>query len=88
MVSDTDTPAFNPMLSPYYLKGVIPWENCFPFGRSFYTEYDITCHFHASVELLDHVNHQVALANGERLSYDRCLVATGASPVIPPYPDE
>jgi len=86
MVSDTDTPAFNPMLSPYYLKGVIPWDNCFPFGRSFYTEYDITCHFHASVELLDHVNHQVALANGERLSYDRCLVATGASPVIPPIP--
>ena len=34
MVSDTDMPAFNPMLSPYYLKGVIPWEGCFPFGHS------------------------------------------------------
>jgi NADPH-dependent 2,4-dienoyl-CoA reductase/sulfur reductase-like enzyme len=86
MVSDTDTPAFNPMLSPYYLKGVIPWENCFPFGRGFYTEYDITCHFEAPVELLDPINQEIKLTNGKKLSYDRCLVATGASPIIPPAP--
>jgi NADPH-dependent 2,4-dienoyl-CoA reductase/sulfur reductase-like enzyme len=84
VVSDTNIPAFNPMLSPYYLKGVISWEDCFPFGRSFYAEYDITCHFDVTVESLDPINQEIKLAKGTRLPYDRCLVATGASPVIPP----
>lgn len=86
MVSDTDKPPFNPMLSPYYLKGIIPWEACFPFGHSFYTQYDITCHFDNPVESLDPVNQEIGLSKGTKLPYDRCLVATGASPVIPPVP--
>ncbi len=79
-------PAFNPMLSPYYLKGNIPWERCFPFGQGFYRDYDITCHFDVPAESLDAVNQEVTLANGRTLPYDRCLIATGASPVIPPVP--
>jgi NADPH-dependent 2,4-dienoyl-CoA reductase/sulfur reductase-like enzyme len=86
IVSDVDTPAFNPMLSPYYLKGIIPWEGCFPFGRRFYDEHDIIFHFNAPVESLDIINQQVALTNGKQFFYDRCLIATGASPVIPPVP--
>jgi len=86
MISDMDTPAFNPMLSPYYLKGIIPWESCFPFGRDFYARHDITCHFNAAVESLDTIDQTIELTNGKRLSYDRCLIATGASPVIPPVP--
>ena len=45
--------AFNPMLSPYYLKGDIPWDRCFPFGPDFYRDHDITCPFAAPVESLD-----------------------------------
>ena len=86
IVSDANTPAFNPMLSPYYLKGVIPWEGCFPFGKQFYTKHDITCHFGAPAEFLDTTNQKVTLANGKQLSYDRCLIATGASAVIPAVP--
>jgi NADPH-dependent 2,4-dienoyl-CoA reductase/sulfur reductase-like enzyme len=86
LLSDTDTSAFNPMLSPYYLKRAIPWENCFPFGESFYARYDVTCHFNAPVERLDATNHRITFAKGRQLSYDQCLIATGASPVIPPVP--
>jgi NADPH-dependent 2,4-dienoyl-CoA reductase/sulfur reductase-like enzyme len=86
MVSDTDLPAFNPMLSPYYLKGLISWEDCFPFGRSFYSEYDITRHFDVITESLDPINQEIRLTGGTKLRYDRCLVATGASPVIPSIP--
>ena len=84
MVSDTDMPAFNPMLSPYYLKGLIPWEGCFPFGSTFYAEHNIACHFNTPVESLDPIRQKVTLSSGESLPYDRCLVATGARPVIPP----
>ncbi len=86
LVSDVDAPAFNPMLAPYFLKGVIPWEHCFPYGAGVYRAHDITCHFGAPVESLDGVNHEVTLADGQKVAYDRCLIATGASPVIPPVP--
>lgn len=86
LVSDANGPAFNPMLAPYYLKGIIPWGQCFPFGKDLYSRYALTCHFNARIELLDVMNKQVLLADGKRLHYDRCLVATGAGPVVPPVP--
>ena len=86
LVSDTDAAAFNPMLSPYYFKGKIPWERCFPFGMGFYRDHDITCHFGVPVASLDAINQRVALADGRTLPYDRCLIATGAAPVVPPVP--
>lgn len=86
IISDVNAPAFNPMLSPYYLKGDITWDRCFPYGNNFYREYDITCHFAARVVSLDAVNQQVVTIGGKTFSYDRCLIATGAGPVIPPIP--
>lgn len=85
-VSDSPGPAFNPMLAPYYLKGMIPWRNCFPYGGDFYQRYDVIRHFGSPVETLDTRNKSVLLKNGKILSYDRCLIATGASPLIPPVP--
>ncbi len=86
LVSDTDGPAFNPMLAPYYLKGKLSWKQCFPFGPDFYRRYDVTCHFGSGVEHLDALNQSVQMKNGNTLAYDKCLIATGASPVIPPVP--
>ena len=86
LVSDVEGPAFNPMLAPYFLKGALPWERCFPFGPGFYGAHEITPHFGAAVECLDTENREATLATGERLSYDRCLVATGAGPIVPPVP--
>jgi NADPH-dependent 2,4-dienoyl-CoA reductase/sulfur reductase-like enzyme len=85
-ISDSDGPAFNPMLAPYYLKGKIPWDDCFPYGSSFYQKHDVICHFGSSIASLDAINKEVSLENGKQLSYEKCLVATGASPVIPPVP--
>lgn len=85
-VSDTLGPSFNPMLSPYFLKGVIPWDNCYPFGSDFYERYDVHCHFGSKVQSLDAGNRRVCLENGTSLIYDQCLVATGADSVLPPIP--
>ena len=86
LASDVEGPAFIPMLAPYFLKGALPWERCFPFGPGFYDAHGITCHFGAAAECLDALNREVTLATGERLSYDRCLVATGAGSTVPPVP--
>ena len=86
LVSDTAGPAFNPMLSPYFLAGKIAFKDCFPFGQAFYERHRVTCHFGSPVATLDAVNKEVFLESGKRLSYDRCLVATGARPTLPPIP--
>ena len=86
LVSDTDSPAFNPMLAPYYLKGVLSWKQCFPFGPDFYRTHHVTGHFGSRVEHLDTGNKSVLLGNKKRLTYDQCLIATGASAVLPPVP--
>jgi NADPH-dependent 2,4-dienoyl-CoA reductase/sulfur reductase-like enzyme len=86
MISDVDQAAFNPMLGPYYLKGKTSWENCFPFGKDFYHRYDITCIFGSPVEALDAENRLIRCGDGRSISYDQCLIATGADPSFPPVP--
>lgn len=86
MVSDADTPVFNPMLSPYYLKGTIQWDRCFSFDQTVYVANNITCHFGSPIESLDPLRQEIAFAEGTKLVYDKCLVATGASAVLPPIP--
>jgi NADPH-dependent 2,4-dienoyl-CoA reductase/sulfur reductase-like enzyme len=86
MISDRNEAAFNPMLGPYYLKGRIGWEACFPFGLDFYKRYDIQCHFGSPVIALDAVNRTVRCGDGTTFRYRRCLTATGAAPSIPPIP--
>jgi NADPH-dependent 2,4-dienoyl-CoA reductase/sulfur reductase-like enzyme len=86
MISDSSGSAFNPMLAPYYLKNIIPWEKCFPFGIDFYRQYRVNCHFGSPVVLVDTANRIILLKNSKRLYYDKCLIATGASPIMPPVP--
>jgi NADPH-dependent 2,4-dienoyl-CoA reductase/sulfur reductase-like enzyme len=86
MISDCNEAAFNPMLGPYYVKGRIGWEACFPFGRDFYDRYDIQCHFGSPVVSLDAVDRTVRCEDGATFRYHRCLTATGAAPSIPPVP--
>ena len=86
LVSDTDNPAFNPMLAPYYLKGALAWKHCFPFGPDFYQKYHVIGHFGSAVKHLDAAEKTALLANGKKISYSKCLLATGASPIIPPIP--
>jgi len=86
LVSDSTSPAFNPMLSPYFLAGKISFDQCFPFGERFYEQHEVECRFSSRIVSLDPVNKEVHLANGERLFYDRCLIATGAKPILPDVP--
>jgi NADPH-dependent 2,4-dienoyl-CoA reductase/sulfur reductase-like enzyme len=85
-ISDVEGAAFNPMLGPYFLKGMIPWERCFPFGPDFYRDHDIECHFGSPVEYLDPTEKTIRLADNRQFHYDKCLIATGASAVTPPIP--
>lgn len=86
MLSDTREPAFNPMLAPYYLKGMMDWERCYPFGADFYRRHEVACHFGSPVVALDALARTVCTEDGQQMDYDRCLVATGANAALPPVP--
>lgn len=84
MIADVDEPAFNPMLAPYFLKGIAQWQDCYPFGKDFYVRHDIITKFGFGVKALDAINRVVTLESNEQVSYRKCLVATGARAVVPP----
>jgi 3-phenylpropionate/trans-cinnamate dioxygenase ferredoxin reductase subunit len=86
MISDEQEAAFNPMLGPYYLKNRISWEHCYPFRPDFYRRYKIKCSFGSPVQSLDTKYCTIQCEDGSTYSYDRCIVATGAAPTVPPVP--
>ncbi len=83
-ISDDAGPGFNPMVAPYYLAGKADWQTCFPFGESFLADHQVIVHHDDKVAALDAENAIITTASGEQFHYDKCLVATGARPAMPP----
>lgn len=86
LYSDTTWPPYNPMLTTYFIAGKIPLENCFPFGTglAFYQRYGVYAHLGSPVVEVDAARQEIRTGNGVRQRYSRCLVASGASPYLPP----
>lgn len=84
--SDTDIPPYNPMLTTYYVKGAIPYEALFPFGSLEKIIREMDIHFHAEkpVTDLDPAGKILRFADGSQERYDKILISTGASAVMPP----
>jgi apoptosis-inducing factor 3 len=79
--SDDTPPVDRPNLSKDYLAGTASpdWVPLRP--DSFYAENGIDLRLRTSVQSLDVRGRAVVLQNGERIGYDRLLLATGAEPV-------
>jgi NADPH-dependent 2,4-dienoyl-CoA reductase/sulfur reductase-like enzyme len=79
---------YNPMLGTYLVSGAIPLERAFPFGdgRGFYGANRVTTHLEQAVVRLDALERTLTTADGLVYRYDRCLMASGARPSVPPIP--
>lgn len=86
--SDTDIGPYNPMLTTYYVKGAIPYEALFPFGdlETIKKELNLNIHANTPVSGLEPGTRTLRFAGGGEAQYDRILVSTGASAVMPPIP--
>ena len=84
--SETAPPVDRPNLSKDYLAGAAPeeWVPLRPDG--FYAENGIDLRLCETVTGVDTGSREVTLGGGERLKYDRLLLATGAEPIRPPLP--
>jgi NADPH-dependent 2,4-dienoyl-CoA reductase/sulfur reductase-like enzyme len=79
--SDAAPPVDRPNLSKDYLAGSAP-EDWLPLKPAdFYTENGIDLRLNAAVTAIDPSAHQVTLADGASVAYDKLLLATGAEPV-------
>jgi len=87
MLSNDDAPPVDrPNLSKDYLAGSAQ-EDWIPLQPpEFYDDNRIDLRLQTNVESIDPKAHEVVLAGGSRMLYDRLLLATGAEPVRLPVP--
>ena len=83
LFSDSAFPAVNPMLLTHYIAGEIGLEDLFPFNEDIYQKCAVDLHLGSRVRRIDAVKKTVENAAGVSLSYDNCIICSGASPVIP-----
>lgn len=83
-----DLPVYNPMLTSYYAAGKIPYSMMFPYGDDFhiFEENRVTLHQNTPVAKVHAATHQLTSESGETFSFDKCLIATGASAFVPSFP--
>jgi 3-phenylpropionate/trans-cinnamate dioxygenase ferredoxin reductase component len=78
--AERERPYERPPLSKGYLLGKQPRDEAFVHSQDWYAENDVELLLGTRAEELDTVDHEVALSDGQRLTYDRLLIATGATP--------
>ncbi|MDL4771360.1 NAD(P)/FAD-dependent oxidoreductase [Actinomadura xylanilytica] len=77
---EIERPYERPPLSKGFLLGKEPRDKAHVHEPDWYDKHDVDLRLGARVDGFDRVGHEVRLASGERLGYDRLLLTTGASP--------
>jgi 3-phenylpropionate/trans-cinnamate dioxygenase ferredoxin reductase subunit len=83
---EPERPYVRPPLSKGYLAGRTERKDVYVHAEGFYAEHAIELRTSTPVETIDRAATEVVLAGGERLRYDRLLLATGAAPRSLPVP--
>src|SRR5688572_1171978 len=78
--AERERPYERPPLSKGYLRRESPRDDAYVHPAVFYAENDIELRTETPVTTLDVASRHVELGGGERIGYDRLLLATGARP--------
>jgi 3-phenylpropionate/trans-cinnamate dioxygenase ferredoxin reductase subunit len=73
-------PYERPPLSKDYLAGKAERDSVFVHDEKWYAEHAVELRLGVRATVIDRAGHQVSLADGTRVPYDKLLLATGASP--------
>jgi NAD(P)H-nitrite reductase large subunit len=82
----SDEPAYARMVLPYYLANQIPEKQVYTADEAYYDALKVQRHIGRRGTRIDPQAKSVTLQDGQTLPFDNLLIATGASPVIPPIP--
>jgi 3-phenylpropionate/trans-cinnamate dioxygenase ferredoxin reductase component len=78
--AETERPYERPPLSKDYLRGEVGREKVYVHDEGFYAKHEIELRLGRTAVSLNTSSGEVELDDGERLRYDRLLLATGAEP--------
>jgi NAD(P)H-nitrite reductase large subunit len=82
----SDEPAYSRMVLPYYLANQIPEQQVYTADAAYLDSLKVDRHIGSRVTRIDPQARSVTLSNGQALTFDDLLIATGASAVVPPIP--
>ncbi len=71
-------PYQRPPLSKKYLAGDMPAERLYVKPESFYEEADVDLHLDTHIEAIDRDAHCLCIEGGERIAYDKLVLAVGS----------
>jgi len=83
---EAERPYERPMLSKEYLRGEKPAAKLYVHDEGFYADNGIELMTGTRVQSLDPGAHEITLAGGARMPYNRLLLSTGAAPRRLPLP--
>ncbi len=69
-----------------YLAGEVEREKLTLHEQQWYLHNHITILLNTHVEAIDAEAKQISLADGQKLPYDKLILASGAHPIMPPFP--
>jgi 3-phenylpropionate/trans-cinnamate dioxygenase ferredoxin reductase subunit len=84
--NESERPYERPPLSKGLLLGTAGRDSAYVHEAGWYDKHDVDLRTGAQAEAIDRNSHEVVLAGGERVGYDRLLLATGARPRRVPVP--
>jgi 3-phenylpropionate/trans-cinnamate dioxygenase ferredoxin reductase subunit len=83
IVGDEGHPPYErPPLSKDFLMGKSAFDEAVVESAAWYDEHDVRLLTGRTVEALDRAEHSVTLSDGEELTYDKAILATGARPRV------
>lgn len=77
--------AYSRVLLPYYLRGKVDYSTFFIRDQKYYDSMNVD-YIEESVESVDEKEKVIALGNGQKVSFDKLLIATGSRAMMPPVP--
>jgi 3-phenylpropionate/trans-cinnamate dioxygenase ferredoxin reductase subunit len=84
--ADTAPPYHRPPLSKRFLRGESKAEDAYVQPEAFYAEHGVDLRLETLVDRIDVAGRALELAGGERVEWDRLVLATGAVPRRPELP--
>lgn len=82
--SDVGERPYSPILTSYYAAGLKSYDECFPWSQDDINDLNVEF-VPSSVDSLDVRTHTITTALGT-YTYDKCVIATGASPSLDGFP--
>lgn len=84
IVSDEPYHAYSRPLITYFLADKVTWPQMLYRPFDFYRHNDVETRLGQKVTAIEPAKREVVLNTGERITYDKLLIATGGTPFIPP----